>query len=54
MSENGERRLEIIRAQDGRIVLSSLGGGMPVAIRMTDAEARSVAQALRAALGCSR
>lgn len=44
--ETGERRLEVTRGRDGRIVLASIGGGMPVAIRMTDAETQAVIGAL--------
>lgn len=47
-TETGERRLEVTRGRDGRIVLASIGGGMPVAIRMTDAETQSVIVALAA------
>lgn len=46
--ETGERSLEVTRGRDGRIVLASIGGGMPVAIRMTVAEARAVIVALAA------
>lgn len=46
--ETDERRLEVTRGRDGRIVLASIGGGMPVAIRMTDAETHAVIVALAA------
>lgn len=45
---NGERRLEVTRAADGRVVLASMGGGLPVGIRMTDDEARAVIEAMQA------
>lgn len=47
-TDTGDRRLEVTRGQDGRIVLASIGGGMPVAIRMTDAEAQAVIVSLTA------
>ena len=37
-----ERRIEVERAKDGRIVVASLGGGMPVAIRLSEDEAVAV------------
>jgi len=43
---SGERRLEVTRSSDGRLVLASLGGALPVGIRMTDAEALAVTEAL--------
>lgn len=45
-----ERKLEITTGADGRIVLTSLGGGMPVGIRMTIDEAETVMNELRTAL----
>lgn len=45
-TDAGDRRLEVTRGKDGRIVLASIGGGMPVAIRMTSAEAQAVIVAL--------
>jgi hypothetical protein len=46
----GERRLEVTRAADGRVVLTSSGGGLPVGIRMTDAEAQAVVEAMQEVL----
>lgn len=47
-ADPGDRRLEVTRGRDGRIVLASMGGGMPVIIRMTRDEAQAVIVALAA------
>jgi hypothetical protein len=44
------RRIEVEVAGDGRIVVSSLGGGMPVGIRLTRAEAAALRTRLDAVL----
>lgn len=45
-----ERRIEVDLASDGRFVVASLGGGMPVAIRLSREEAVGVRARLDALL----